>query len=152
MPKQVQQKQAGGKFVSTGDPVADDRNWIGRVNNELTCTAAWNRDWGFLAGNSENLKLEDATKPYNIDEQIKNLQQEIEKIQVDPNKITINRTYGKGEALEKFQTDQNNKQRNKDLKPQDRKIPKTWKYQKGWKPEPDPYDPIQNMFKNNKKK
>lgn len=48
--------------------MADDRNWIGRVNNELTCTAAWNRDWGFLAGNSENLKLEDATKPYNIDE------------------------------------------------------------------------------------
>ncbi|CAD8130165.1 unnamed protein product [Paramecium sonneborni] len=130
MPKQVQQEQAGGKFVSTGDPVEDDRNWIGRVNNELTCTAAWNRYWGFLASNSENLKLEDTTKPYNIDEQIKNLQQEIQKIEVDPNKITINRTYGKGDALEKFQTDQYNKTRNKDLKPQDRKIPKTWKYQK----------------------
>lgn len=31
--------------------------------------------------------------------------QEIEKIEVDPNKITINRTYGKGDTLEKFTTD-----------------------------------------------
>jgi hypothetical protein len=31
---------------------------------------AWNRDWGFLAGDSDNLKMENATKPYNIEEQI----------------------------------------------------------------------------------
>ncbi|KAM3127684.1 hypothetical protein pb186bvf_020227 [Paramecium bursaria] len=149
MPKQKQAPQgSGGKFASTGDAVADDRNWIGRVNNELTCTAAWNRDWGFLAGKSDNLKLEDATRPYDIDEQIRNLQQEMEKIQVDKNKVTINRIYGKGDSLEQFVQHENNKLKNKDLKAQDRKIPKGWAFDKKWKPPEDPNDPLAKMFQN----
>ncbi len=33
---------AGNKFAGkTGDAVADDRNWIARIENELHCTAAW---------------------------------------------------------------------------------------------------------------
>ena len=59
----------GGKFVMIGsDQVAIDRNWTSRVQNELNCTASWQRDWGFLAGGSDHLNLEDATKPYSIDE------------------------------------------------------------------------------------
>jgi hypothetical protein len=38
----------GGKFVKSGDAVADDRNWISRIQNELHCTSAWHKDWGFL--------------------------------------------------------------------------------------------------------
>ena len=48
---------------------------VGRVQNELTCVGAWNRDWGFLAGDSDNLKMENATKPYNIEEQIQKVQE-----------------------------------------------------------------------------
>lgn len=58
-----------GKFnIVGGDAVAQDRNWVSRIQNELNCTASWQRDWGFLAGGSENLDLDDATKPYSIDE------------------------------------------------------------------------------------
>jgi len=59
-----------GKFGNKvgSDPVADDRNWIARIENELHCTAAWQKDWGFLAGGTEHLNIEDATKPYNIEE------------------------------------------------------------------------------------
>jgi hypothetical protein len=89
MPKGGQAPSGGSsKFGNSTNPVADDRNWVilewivllvfnqvGRVQNELTCVAAWNRDWGFLAGDSENLKMEDATKPYNIEEQIQKVQE-----------------------------------------------------------------------------
>lgn len=86
MPKggSVKPVGSGAKFGASSDAVADDRNWvftrdiinqIGRVQNELTCVAAWNRDWGFLAGNSETLKMENATKPYSIDEQIQKVQE-----------------------------------------------------------------------------
>lgn len=62
---------AGGKFAKTGgDAVADDRNWIARIQNEMNCTHSWQKDWGFLAGGSENLDIEDATKPYSVEEQI----------------------------------------------------------------------------------
>ena len=36
--------------------------------------------------------------------------------------------------------------KNKDLKPQDRKLPKGWKKPKWTAPE-DPYDPLKNLFK-----
>ncbi len=36
------QKQVVGKFGKKDvDAVADDRNWIDRIHNELNCTAAW---------------------------------------------------------------------------------------------------------------
>jgi hypothetical protein len=44
--------------------------------------AAWNRDWGFLAGDSDNLKMENATKPYNIDEQIQKVQEVLHSITI----------------------------------------------------------------------
>ena len=32
----------GNKFGSgSGDAVADDRNWVARIENELNCTSAW---------------------------------------------------------------------------------------------------------------
>ena len=40
------------KFGKSGDAVADDRNWVARIDNELHCTSAWQKDWGFLAGDS----------------------------------------------------------------------------------------------------
>lgn len=58
------------KFVKTGDAVSDDRNWIGTIKNELKCAELWEKDWGFLAGDSE-LKVENATKLYTVDDRIK---------------------------------------------------------------------------------
>lgn len=59
---------SGNKFIKTGgDAVADDRNWIARIQNELNCTSAWYKDWGFLAGGAENLDVKDATKVYSVD-------------------------------------------------------------------------------------
>lgn len=73
-PKQASSQPVNSKFVKNIDPVADDRNWIARIENELHCTAAWQTDWGFLAGGTEHLNIEDATKPYNIDDQIQRVQ------------------------------------------------------------------------------
>ena len=70
--------QGGGKYTKTSDAVADDRNWIGRIQNELNCTAAWGRDWGFLKGGPQNLSMEMATKLYTIDDEIK-MKEEVKK-------------------------------------------------------------------------
>ena len=44
-------EKKGGKFENFGgDAVANDRNWISRINNELETTATWHKYWGFLAG------------------------------------------------------------------------------------------------------
>ena len=63
------------KFVKTGDAVSDDRNWIGTIKNELKCAEHWEKDWGFLAGGSQDLKVENATKLYTVDDRIKAVQE-----------------------------------------------------------------------------
>jgi len=70
---------SGDKFGKSSklDAVSEDRNWISRVSNELTCTAAWHKDWGFLAGGTEHLQTEDAVKNFTIDEQIQKVEQVI---------------------------------------------------------------------------
>jgi len=61
---------ASGKNEKVIDAVANDRNWISRIENELNCTAVWFKYWGFLAGGSQNLDIQNATKVYSVDEQI----------------------------------------------------------------------------------
>ena len=58
------------KFVKTADAVSDDRNWQALIRNESKCADLWDKDWGFLAGDQE-LKKENATKLYTIDDKIK---------------------------------------------------------------------------------
>jgi hypothetical protein len=43
----------------------------------------------------------------------------------------------------------NNIVRNKEIKAQDRKLPKGWKKQK-WSAPEDPYDPLKNLFSKKK--
>jgi len=62
------------KFGKTGDAVADDRNWIATIKNELKCADQWEKDWGFLAGGAE-LKMENATKLYTVDDRIRAVQE-----------------------------------------------------------------------------
>jgi len=70
--KQAPPKLMSHKFNNVGgDAVADDRNWISRIQNELNCTNTWQKDWGFLAAGVENLSIENATKMYTIDDKIK---------------------------------------------------------------------------------
>lgn len=71
MPKQASPPSSGGKYAKSNDAVADDRNWVGRIQNELNCTAVWDKDWGFLAGGAENLSIDKATIYYTIDDKIK---------------------------------------------------------------------------------
>jgi hypothetical protein len=59
------------KFVSTIDPVSDDKNWRTRVKNEQCSADQWQQDWGFLASGSDNLKKEDALKIFTIDDKIR---------------------------------------------------------------------------------
>lgn len=61
------------KFGKTLDPVSEDRNWIGLIKNELKCAELWDKDWGFLAGDAD-LKKENATKLYTVDDKIKAVQ------------------------------------------------------------------------------
>ena len=65
----------GGKFVKATDAVSDDRNWIGRIQNELNCTATWQKDWGFLSGGTDNISVENATKNYSIDDKIRMIEE-----------------------------------------------------------------------------
>jgi hypothetical protein len=60
-------KLAGGKAK---DIVADDRNWVDRVENELNCTNNWNSQWGFLAGGVGKLNPNKATAKFSVDDQI----------------------------------------------------------------------------------
>lgn len=71
MPKGASNVNAGGKYTKSNDAVADDRNWVGRIQNELNCTAAWYKDWGFLAGGSQNLSMENAMINYTTDDKIR---------------------------------------------------------------------------------
>jgi len=70
---------AQSKFGKTIDPVSDDRNWRDLIRNETTCANLWEKDWGFLAGDAE-LKKENATKLYSVDDKIKVVQAVSEKI------------------------------------------------------------------------
>jgi len=58
-------------------------------------------------------------------------------------------SYGRGDKVELFDTSKNNMQKNQDLRPLERKLPKGWKKEK-WKPPVDPYDPLNNLFKKKK--
>jgi len=62
------------KFGKTIDPVSDDKNWRDLIRNEATCANVWEKDWGFLAGDSD-LKKEDATKLYTVDDKIRAVQE-----------------------------------------------------------------------------
>jgi len=50
---------------------------VDRIQNELNCAAVWTKDWylfnkrGFLAAGAENMTIENATKEFTIDDQIK---------------------------------------------------------------------------------
>lgn len=72
-PKQAPAGSA--KFVKSSDAVADDRNWVGRIQNELNCTTMWDKDWGFLAGGAENISIDKATVNYTIDDKIKMIEE-----------------------------------------------------------------------------
>lgn len=78
-PKQA--PAGGAKFVKSNDAVADDRNWVGRIQNELNCTAMWDKDWGFLAGGSENISLAKATVNYTVDDKIKMIEEVRKKLE-----------------------------------------------------------------------
>lgn len=65
---------ASNKFAKRLDPVSEDRNWVGLIKNELKCAELWDKDWGFLAGDAD-LKKENATKVYTIDDKIKSVQE-----------------------------------------------------------------------------
>ncbi|KAL4502300.1 hypothetical protein ABPG72_011887 [Tetrahymena utriculariae] len=141
-------QEAGHKFVKNADAVADDRNWIARIQNELNCVSAWQKDWGFLAGGAENLDLKDATKEYSINEQISKLQNQLNGLQKNK-KETQNQLYGTGKTLETIKLVENNIQKNPDLRALERKLPKEWKKKKWTAPE-DPYDPLKDLFKKKK--
>lgn len=63
-----------GKFGKVTDAVSDDRNWRDLIRNETVCADLWQKDWGFLAGDAE-LKKENATKLYTIDDKIRQVQE-----------------------------------------------------------------------------
>ena len=69
------------KFGKTLDPVSEDRNWIGLIKNELKCAELWDKDWGFLAGDAD-LKKENATKLYTVDDKIKSVQEVVLQVYV----------------------------------------------------------------------
>ncbi|KRX07863.1 hypothetical protein PPERSA_10251 [Pseudocohnilembus persalinus] len=140
-----QQPAAGGKFVKNCDAVADDRNWIARIDNEMNCTHSWQKDWGFLAGGTNNLDIENATKPYSVQEQIDKIQQQIEDLNQNKKLETTSREYGKGSTLERFQTGSYNIHKNSDLRPLERRLPKGWT-KKPLKIGDDPYDPLTKMY------
>lgn len=75
MPPKQAAGGGGNKFVKSSDAVADDRNWVGRIQNELNCTAMWDKDWGFLAGGAENISLDKATVNYTCDDKIKMIEE-----------------------------------------------------------------------------
>eukprot|EP00828_Plagiopyla_frontata_P046508 TRINITY_DN8286_c0_g1_i2.p1 TRINITY_DN8286_c0_g1~~TRINITY_DN8286_c0_g1_i2.p1 ORF type:complete len:198 (-),score=59.50 TRINITY_DN8286_c0_g1_i2:172-765(-) len=143
------QGKGGGKFVKQLDAVADDRNWVGRIQNELNCVAQWQTDWGFLAGGADNLTMEKATQKYNIVDQIKLIEKEIDSLPQN-DFDTGNAAYGQGKNLELYTNPNIPPVKFKEaLKPQDRRLPKGWKKPK-WKVEDDPNDPINQLFKKKK--
>ena len=77
--------------------------------------------------------------------------QEIKKINSNETYKTVNQIYGEGANLEKFQLTDYNNTKNPDLKPQDRKLPKTYKKEK-WKAPDDEFDELKNLFNKGKGK
>jgi len=67
------------KFVKNSNAVNDDRNWIGRIQNETVCANVWEKDWGFLAGGTV-LDKSNFAKMYTVDDKIKTVQEELEKL------------------------------------------------------------------------
>jgi hypothetical protein len=44
MSKGVKTAVTGGKKAGI-DVVAEDRNWVDRIQNELNCASVWTKDW-----------------------------------------------------------------------------------------------------------
>jgi len=126
--------------------VADDRNWVALIKNEHICADQWEKDWGFLGGGVQ-LKKENAAKLYTVDDRIRAVQEELEKLEnVNIYTKTSAEIGGKKEGIEIYQTKDNNIHKNPDLMAGVRKLPKGWKKDK-WKAPADEFDPLKNLFK-----
>jgi len=59
---------------------------------------------------------------------------------------TTSGAYGQRNKIEMFETKDNNINKNPELMPLSRRLPKTWKKKK-WEAPEDPFDPLKNTYK-----
>ena len=133
------------KYKKDANAVIEDRNWTALIKNEEICANLWEKDWGFLAGNAD-LNKADATKLYTVDDRIKAVQKELEKLDSVPIWNTTTSLYGSRSKVELYEDRSHNIHKNSDLMPNSRKLPKGYKKKK-WTAPADEFDPLKKFNK-----